>query len=101
MVDYIFERWGTSTGAGLTMKSTVGNHTDGAYLYLSVEKRDPERAAELRQMLEWNGGNQSGIAIASINPRGTVHADQFSWDYSLGNLRERSFSAIWDEHSHP
>lgn len=80
---------------------TVGNHTDNAYLYLAVEKRDPQRAAELRRLLEWNGGNQSGIAIASIHPRGTVHADQFSWDYSLGNLRERSFGEIWEDAAHP
>ena len=102
VVDYVFERCEDFHRRGIDHEIlTVGNHTDNAYLYLSVKNRVPERAAELRQMLEWNGGNQSGIAIASINPRGTVHADQFSWDYSLGNLRERSFGEIWDDHSHP
>ena len=102
VVDYIFERSEDFYRRGLDHEIlTVGNHTDNAYLYLAVEKRDPKRAAELRQMLEWNGGNQSGIAIASINPRGTVHADQFSWDYSLGNIRERSFGEIWDDRSDP
>jgi len=80
---------------------TVGNHTDNAYLYLAVERKNPERAKELLQLLEWNGGNQGRIAIASINPRGTVHAHQFSWDYTLGNVRERSFGEIWDDRSHP
>lgn len=102
VVDEIFERCGDFHRRGLDHEIlTVGNHTDNAYLYLMVQKRDPERAAELRQLLEWNGGNQSGIAIASISPRGTVHADQFSWDYSLGSVRERSFGEIWEDTTHP
>ncbi|MBA4180146.1 MAG: 12,18-didecarboxysiroheme deacetylase [Anaerolinea sp.] len=101
-VDYIFQRCDDFGRRGLDHEVlTVGNHTDNAYLYLAVEKRDPARAGELRQLLEWNGGNQSGIAIASINPRGTVHADQFSWDYSLGNVRERPFGEIWADTAHP
>lgn len=102
VVDQVFARSEDFHSRGLECEIlTVGNHTDNAYLYLAVEKRDPERAKELLKLLEWNGGNQSGIAIASINPRGTVHADQFSWEYSLGNLRERSFGEIWDDRSHP
>lgn len=102
VVDSIFARCEDFHRRGIDHEIlTVGNHSDNAYLYLAVEKRDPARAAELRQMLEWNGGNQSGIAIASINPRGTVHADQFSWDYSLGDVRERSFGEIWDDRSDP
>lgn len=101
-VDYVFARSQDFHRRGLDHEIlTVGNHTDNAYLCLAVEKQDPSRAAELVQLLEWNGGNQSGIAIASINPRGTVHADQFSWGYSLGNVRERSFGEIWDDRSHP
>ncbi len=102
VVNYIFEKCEDFYRRGLDHEIlTVGNHTDNAYLYLAVERRDPERAGQLRQMLEWNGGNQSGIAIASINPRGTVHADQFSWNYALGSVRERSFGEIWDDRSHP
>ncbi len=102
VVDYIFDKCEDFYRRGIDHEIlTVGNHTDNAYLYLAVEKRDPERARQLLQMLQWNGGNQSGIAIASINPRGTVHADQFSWNYALGNVRERSFEEIWDDRSHP
>lgn len=102
VVDQIFEYCEDFHRRGLDHEVlTVGNHTDNAYLYLAVERKDPERAKELLQLLEWNGGNQSGIAIASINPRGTVHADQFSWDYTLGSVRERSFGEIWDDRSHP
>jgi len=102
VVDYIFDRCEDFHRRGIEHDIlTVGNHTDNAYLYLAVEQRHPARAAELRQMLEWNGGNQSGIAIASIDPRGMVHADQFSWNYSLGNVRARSFGEIWEDRRDP
>jgi radical SAM protein with 4Fe4S-binding SPASM domain len=80
---------------------TVDNHADNAYLYLRLAEEDPERATEVRNLLRWNGGNQSGIAVSSIHPTGTVHADQFSWGYSFGNIRERSFGDIWTDRSDP
>ena len=78
---------------------TVDNHADNVLLYLRVKEREPERAAEILRMLEWNGGNQSGIAIGCVDPTGNVHVDQFSWGYSLGNVRQRPFSEIWNDTS--
>ncbi len=80
---------------------TVDNHTDNPYLYLTLLRDDPARAEEVRQMLEWNGGNQSGIAIACIDNLGHVHPDQFSWHYSFGNVRDRKFGDIWTDRSDP
>jgi len=80
---------------------TVDNHADSAYLYLRLREEQPERAEEVRRLLGWNGGNQSGVGICSIDPLGNVHADQFSWQYSFGNVKERPFSAIWPDTSHP
>ena len=53
--------------------------------------------ARLRQ---W-GGNASGVNIANIDNLGNVHPDTFWWHYTLGNLRDRSFSAIWSDLSDP
>jgi radical SAM protein with 4Fe4S-binding SPASM domain len=36
-----------------------------------------------------------------VDPRGNVHADQFSWDYTLGNVRDRPFSQIWTDKAEP
>lgn len=80
---------------------TVDNHTDNVYAYLKVKERDPERAEQVRRMLEWNGGNQSGIAIACIDNQGHVHPDQFSWHYSFGNVRDRKFGDIWTDRTDP
>lgn len=80
---------------------TVDNHADAPFLYFYLRERQPDRAAETLQLLRWNGGNQSGVAIASIDPHGEVHADQFSWDYTFGNVRARHFGEIWTDRSHP
>lgn len=96
IVDHIFARTQELHAANLPLEVlTVGNHTDAAYLLLQLEKTDPQRAIEVRQRLEGTGGNRSGCNISSIDPTGNVHYDQFSWHYTCGNVRQRSFSEIW------
>jgi 12,18-didecarboxysiroheme deacetylase len=80
---------------------TVDNHCDGVLLYLTLREQDPDRAADVLQLLRWNGGNSSGIGIANVDWRGDVHADQFWQDYSFGNVRERPFGEIWMDTSDP
>jgi len=80
---------------------TVDNHADAPFLYLWLREHQPERAAEVAELLSWNGGNQSGIAIGCVDPQGNVHPDQFSWHQTLGNIRQRPFSAIWSDLSNP
>jgi len=102
VVDYVFGRAEAWAARGLSMEVlTVDNHADNAYLLMRVQGRDPTRAEEVYRLLLWNGGNQSGVAIASIDPLGNVCIDQFSWHRPLGNVRERPFSAIWNDASHP
>ncbi len=80
---------------------TVDNHADGVYLYLQVAKEGPDRAEEVYRFLEWNGGASSGVGIGDIDHLGEVHPDQFWSHYSLGNVRDRSFSQIWQDTSEP
>jgi len=97
-LDLVFERAEELHRRGVEKEFlTVDNHADSAYLYLRVKERQPERTDEVLRLLQRNGGNQSGVAIASIHPTGTVHADQFSWNYSFGSVRERSFGEIWTD----
>ncbi len=102
MLNHLFARTLDFHRRGLEKEIlTVDNHADAAYLYLYISERLPERAVEVRRLLEWNGGNQSGVAIGSIDPRGEVHADQFSWHYGFGSVRDRPFGAIWTDRSNP
>ncbi|HNT35998.1 MAG TPA: SPASM domain-containing protein, partial [bacterium] len=76
---------------------TVDNHADGVYLYLRLLREDPERAAKVLQLLEYNGGNASGHGIGCVSWDGSVHPDQFWRHLVLGNVRERGFADIWTD----
>ncbi|MBI2872434.1 MAG: radical SAM protein [Chloroflexi bacterium] len=80
---------------------TVDNHADGAYMVLRLAQEDPQRAKEVLALLRRNGGNASGIGIACVDNLGNVHADQFWWGYSFGNVRQRPFSRVWEDTSDP
>lgn len=79
---------------------TVDNHTDGVYLYLKTKEKDPEQAKYIYNQLLKSGGNRSGSAIANIDHKGDVFADQFSRFITLGNIRENNFSYIWKDQQH-
>lgn len=101
-MDIIFQKTRELTGQGFEMEVlTADNHADSGYLYLDVLKNDPSRAEEVWNLLNWNGGNQSGRAIACIDSDGTVYPDQFWRSEPLGNLRERSFTDIWQDNPVP
>ena len=78
---------------------TVDNHADGPFVYLSLLRENPKRAAEVLQLLQWNQGNSTGNGIACVSWDGEVHADQFWRHFSFGNVRERPFSEIWTDTS--
>ena len=101
-VDLIFDRTEDLHRRGVDIEIlTVDNHADGPYLLRRVQERQPERAADVLQLLRWNGGNASGIGIADVDHLGNVHADQFWQHYFFGNVRERPFSQIWMDTSDP
>jgi len=80
---------------------TVNNHADGAYLYLRLAREDRKRAESAYRLLRCNGGNRSGVAIGAVDWEGNVHPDQFTFNHTFGNIRERKFSEIWQDVSHP
>jgi 12,18-didecarboxysiroheme deacetylase len=97
-VDLILERTRELHEKGFPAEVlTVDNHCDGPYLYMKLLKENPERAAEVFELLSMNQGNSSGIGIGCISWDGSVHADQFWRHYSFGNIRERPFSEIWND----
>ncbi len=96
VVDLIIERTLDFHKRGLDKEIlTVDNHADAVYLYLKMLDEDPEQAAEIFEMLQRNGGNRTGIAIANIDNRGYVHPDQFTQNHILGNIRDQHFGDIW------
>jgi 12,18-didecarboxysiroheme deacetylase len=80
---------------------TVDNHADGPYLYMRMLKENPERAAEVLELLQMNEGNNSGRGIGCVSWDGQVYADQFWRHHSFGNVRQRPFSEIWTQPEDP
>ncbi|MBN2109462.1 MAG: 12,18-didecarboxysiroheme deacetylase [Methanosarcinaceae archaeon] len=101
-VDMIIERTVDLHSRGKNVEVlTVDNHCDGPYIYLRLLKEDPERAAEVLELLRMNRGNSTGIGIGCVSWDGSVHPDQFWRHYTFGNIRDRRFSEIWADISDP
>ena len=98
VVNQIMDRTRSLFDAGLPKEVlTVDNHADGPLVYLRLLQEDPARAGEVLKLLSFNEGNSSGRGIGCISWDGRVHADQFWRNHTFGNVRERPFSAIWDD----
>ena len=101
-VDLIIDRTRDLHERGLPKEVlTVDNHADGPYLYLRLLRENPERAKEVLDLLQMNEGNNSGRGIGCVSWDGEVYADQFWRHTSFGNIKERPFSEIWTDTSHP
>jgi len=101
-MDLMFETCWQDVKAGIKREFVTGNNdADGVYLLQWAQQNIPEHVEALRrQLLRW-GGNSSGVNIANIDNLGTVHPDTMWWDYSIGNVRDRPFSEIWEDTTDP
>jgi len=101
-MDRVFEAALASVESGRPKEFVTGNNdADGAYLLLWAAERFPERVDHLRAKLAQWGGNASGQNVANIDNLGNVHPDTFWWHHTLGNVRTRKFSEIWEDTSDP
>ncbi len=102
VMDLLFDRCWRHVREGRGTEFVTGNNdADGVYFLHWVRRNFPERADHVRAKLEAWGGNASGVDVANIDNLGNVHPDTFWWHYDLGNVKERPFSAIWQDTSDP
>jgi heme d1 biosynthesis radical SAM protein NirJ len=101
-LDLVFERCLRSIEHGGAIDFVTGNNdADAVYLLHWVARRWPDRVEPLRARLAAWGGNASGIGVANIDNLGNVHPDTYWGHASLGNVRERPFSALWADDKQP
>ena len=74
---------------------TVGSPEDGVYAYLLLKKIDDDLAKCALSYLMRRGGDPSADRLINIDYLGNVHPNQFWWDYTMGNIREKSLEEIW------
>ncbi len=101
-VDTIIDTTHDLVGKGLVDEVlTVGNHADGPYLLVRMQKESHPDYETAKKLLLSNEGNRVGEKIACVSWDGTVYADQFWRDYALGNVMERPFAEIWTDETNP
>lgn len=101
-MDLLFETCLDRQRRGLAHEFVTGNNdADGIYLMHWVARRFPQHLERVTARLRQWGGNASGVNVANIDNLGAVHPDTMWWHESLGNVRERPFSAIWSDLSNP
>ncbi len=101
-MDLLFDTCWQHIEAGREREFVTGNNdADGVYLLYWIKKHFPDKLEQMRaRLIQW-GGNSSGVNISNIDNLGNVHPDTFWWDYNLGNVKQRPFSAIWQDRSDP
>jgi radical SAM protein with 4Fe4S-binding SPASM domain len=102
LIEWLAQRTEALHAQGVAMEIlTTDSHADGIYLYQRIAEKEPERAAEVLELLAMHGGCSAGRKFANVDAAGDVHACQFWNHVSLGNVRERPFSRIWQDPDHP
>ena len=80
----------------------VGNYADAGYLVEYARLAiGADRARRIESFLRTNGGDPAGERVADIDAHGNVHPTQFWRSYSMGNVRDRPFAAIWEDDTNP
>ncbi len=101
-LDRLFERAWEAARLGLDEEYVTGNNdADGAYLLQWAGQRLARHQPALRERLVAWGGNSSGVNVANIDNLGLVHPDTMWWHHTLGDVRHRPFSSIWEDLSDP
>lgn len=102
IMDTLFDRCLDWERQGLHREVVTGNNdADAVYFLHWVKRHFPERSEHIYSKLQQWGGNASGVNVANIDNLGNVHPDTFWWHYGLGNVRDRTFSQIWQDVSDP
>ena len=96
-LDLLLERAWTAVSGGQPLDIVTGNNdADAGYFLQWAEARfEADKVANLRDHLIAWGGNSSGLGVANIDFLGRVHPDTYWSDYTVGNVKERSFSELW------
>jgi len=102
LIDTIIEKTDDFVKRGyLDEVLTVGNHADGPYLLVRMKQENNHLYDKAKELLLLNGGNRTGEKIGCVSWDGSVHPDQFWRNYSLGNIRDKPFSQIWENSAEP
>jgi heme d1 biosynthesis radical SAM protein NirJ len=98
-LDLLIEHAWQAVVSGTEQDIVTGNNdADAVYFLQWAQARfTADRVAHVRAHLEAWGGNASGLGVANIDTQGVVHPDTYWSAYAIGSVRNRPFSAIWQD----
>ncbi|WP_033406687.1 heme d1 biosynthesis radical SAM protein NirJ [Kiloniella laminariae] len=102
-VEMVFESCAEDIRNGVKRDYVSGNNdADGVFLKMWLEQHHaveigPERMDRVVGMLERWGGNSTGVKVANIDNMGDVHPDSMWWGHTIGSVKTRPFSEIWND----
>lgn len=96
-MDHLIDRAWVAVAEDLPLEIVTGNNDADAVYFLRWVERNfgAKQVAQVRAHLEAWGGNSSGLGVANIDFLGRVHPDTYWSDYTVGNVKETPFSALW------
>lgn len=96
-MDFLIDYAWMAASRGSAFEIVTGNNDADAVYFLrwTAEHLGEDRARHVARHLEAWGGNSAGIGVANIDPRGMVHPDTYWSGYSIGNVKDTPFSALW------
>ncbi|MCZ4280309.1 heme d1 biosynthesis radical SAM protein NirJ [Kiloniella laminariae] len=106
-VELVFESCAEDIRNGIKRDYVSGNNdADGVFLKMWLEKHHladigQERMDKVIAMLERWGGNSTGVKVANIDNMGDVHPDSMWWGHTIGSVKKRPFSEIWNDPQDP
>jgi radical SAM protein with 4Fe4S-binding SPASM domain len=83
---------------------TVDAPQDGIYLLNKLKADDNPEYENALKLLQFTGDSCSaGDRVANVDPVGNVYPCQFAQleEFKIGNIRERRFSALWNDAENP
>ncbi|MFY9799618.1 MAG: radical SAM protein [Methanoregula sp.] len=92
------------TDAAVMEFLTVDAPQDCIHLLESMQRDQSPDLNDARSLIaSLNGGCSAGGRVANIDPKGNVYPCQFarSPEFLIGNIRDRPFSELWADSSHP
>jgi len=83
---------------------TVDAPQDGLYILNKMRDEDSPEYENALKLLEYTGDSCSaGERVANVDPAGNVYPCQFAQleELKIGNVKQRKFSAIWNDSKNP
>ncbi len=96
LMDLLLEEVAASAESGTGLEIvTEDNYADGPYTVIWSKRNGKGGAAQIRRLLDMQGGCGAGRKILGVSASGDVHPCPSWWHLAVGNVRQTPLGDIW------